>query len=584
MHTYESPYLSDAVAIALRWVVVLGLVTSLGLAGRLDLSTSWLLGPLVAWNIFLTAVASMNRRLLGHRALSVGVDLLISGGFFFFQGGVRGPAAWAGLLPILTGSIYFELLGGLGTAAAFSGLVLLSTLLESASFSSAIPGVLLLLALGALFGGLGRSLSRKLHEVRHARHEEDDVHRRPDTDRLRAIYEHTAMLSSTLSYRRVLDSALELGSAALSPDPASGAEDSLVGAVLLFEGDTLHVGSSRKLSGSDQRATFEGAQGILKTALDQGETVLSQDIRSDPELSRIVAFRKCGVIYCFPLRSGMDVYGALLFAHPDPEHFTADRRDLLDILGRQAVIAIQNARLYQDLVEEKERMVEVHEEARKKLARDLHDGPTQSVAAMALRIAVARRMLAQDPSAAAQELVRLEELAQRVSTEMRHMLFTLRPLILESQGLTAALQAMADKMLDLYHQKVIVKVDEGVADQLELGKQGVVFYIVEEAVNNARKHANASTIGVRLIPVTNDIALLEILDDGIGFNVNAVEQGYDQRAASSLGMVNLRERTELVSGALEITSEPGRGTRVQVYVPLTEGAADLLYHARGPSA
>jgi len=83
----------------------------------------------------------------------------------------------------------------------------------------------------------------------------------------------------------------------------------------------------------------------------------------------------------------------MLYAHPDPNYFNSDRRDLLNIIGRHAVIAIQNARLYQDLVEEKERMIEVHEEARKKLARDLHDGPTQSVAAMAMRINIARRML-----------------------------------------------------------------------------------------------------------------------------------------------------------------------------------------------
>ncbi len=73
--------------------------------------------------------------------------------------------------------------------------------------------------------------------------------------------------------------------------------------------------------------------------------------------------------------------------------FTAGRRELLDILGSQAVVAIQNARLYQDVVDERERMIEFQEEARKKLARDLHDGPTQSVSAIAMRISLAQRML-----------------------------------------------------------------------------------------------------------------------------------------------------------------------------------------------
>ena len=90
------------------------------------------------------------------------------------------------------------------------------------------------------------------------------------------------------------------------------------------------------------------------------------------------------------------------------------------------------------------------------------------------------------------------------------MLFTLRPLILESQGLAAAVQAMADKMMETYSQKVTLNIEERVTIQLEMGKQGVIFYIIEEAVNNARKHASAPVIAVGLRQVEPGIALLEI--------------------------------------------------------------------------
>jgi signal transduction histidine kinase len=269
----------------------------------------------------------------------------------------------------------------------------------------------------------------------------------------------------------------------------------------------------------------------------------------------------------------------LLFGHPDLGYFGSDRRDILDILGRQAVIAIQNARLYQDVVDERERMIEVQEEARKKLARDLHDGPTQSVSAIAMRINMAQRILLKDTKAASEELGRIEDLARRTTKEIRHMLFTLRPLVLESQGLTAALQSMADKMKETFSQNVIVTVDENVLQNLEMGKQGVIFYIVEEAVNNARKHARAEHIWVDLHPFEKDIAKLEVRDDGAGFDVAAVNRAYDQRG--SLGMVNLRERTELVNGVLDLKSAPGKGTRVQVYVPLSEEATDRLHHSGG---
>ncbi len=157
------------------------------------------------------------------------------------------------------------------------------------------------------------------------------------------------------------------------------------------------------------------------------------------------------------------------------------------------------------------------------------------------------------------------------------MLFTLRPLVLESQGLLAAVQSMAEKMKETFSQNVIVAIDESVLKTMELGKQSVIFYLVEEAVNNARKHARAEHVWVNLKPLENQLALLEIRDDGVGFDVAAVNSAYDQRG--SLGMVNLRERTELVNGVLDLQSAPGKGTRVQVFIPLTQEAADRLHHA-----
>jgi signal transduction histidine kinase len=134
-------------------------------------------------------------------------------------------------------------------------------------------------------------------------------------------------------------------------------------------------------------------------------------------------------------------------------------------------------------------------------------------------------------------------------------------------------------MKETYSQNVLVTVDENGVKDLEVGKQGVIFYIVEEAVNNARKHARAEHIWVNLRPFEKEMVLLEIRDDGVGFDVAAVNRAYDQRG--SLGMVNLRERTELVNGVLDIKSTPGKGTRVQVYIPLTEESADRLHHAAG---
>jgi signal transduction histidine kinase len=584
MRTFDTPYVADWYAISLRWLALLGMVVSLAMGDMLSFDTfAWPLIGLVVWNITMTVFAGLNARVPYHRYINVAVDTLIAGAFFWLQGGMSEQIILAALLPILMGAIYFELWGALLVAVLISILELVSLRLMAGEFSLDFFRASLFfvggtLGLGLVFGLISRQLVRRLRQMRETRIAEEQRRIRMENERWRALYELSSTLTGTLSYKRVLDSVLDLGYVALNPDPDAQVDEKLISAVMLFQDDQLVVRSARRLTGADERVQLAANEGVLKRVIDEGEAVLTDNISFDPELGRLIAMRNCTGAYCFPLRSGFDVYGAMLFAHADPSYFTRERTDLLDMIGRQAVIAIQNASLYQDLIEEKERMIEVHEEARKKLARDLHDGPTQSVAAMAMRINLTRRMFDKNGKSALDELVKIEDLAHRTTKEIRHMLFTLRPLILESQGLTAALQSMAEKMRETYAQNVVIDIDEKMIEDMEMGKQGVIFYIVEEAVNNARKHAAAANIWVRLKQMSAGLVLLEVKDDGIGFDLKVINSAYDKRG--SLGMINLRERTELVNGLLDIQTQPGKGTLVQVYVPLTEEAADRLHHAK----
>jgi signal transduction histidine kinase len=403
---------------------------------------------------------------------------------------------------------------------------------------------------------------------------------RLDTDLLREISSMLTTLTMTLNYNRVLELAIDMGVQALkSPGERT---DRVVSAVLLFssgleEADHLYIGVSRTISAADLHQTYSGKEGLLRDVIDEGDAILAKDLSKDPELGKTIAFQGCSSGYCIPLRHGIDTYGVILFAHPNENFFDTSRQEILKIIVKQAVVSIQNARLYQDLELEKERMMEIQEEARKKLARDLHDGPTQSVSAIAMRINFARRLMERDQKASSEELNKIEDLARRTTTEIRHMLFTLRPLVLESKGLAAAVQSMAEKMKETYDQDVLLKISPEVVSKLEMEKQGVIFYIIEEAVTNARKHAEAAHIWVRLRPIQNELALLEIKDDGLGFDVNSVTASYEHRG--SLGMINLRERTELVNGVLKIDSAPGAGTNIQVAIPLTEEAVDRIRHS-----
>jgi len=585
MHKSENPYIEDWFVVSMRWLVLLGATVSLSVGNQLVSFASIPLLLLAAWNVVVSVLTGLNRRLYFHRQISLAIDLIVAAMSFFLQRGPSGPAAWLILLALVSGAIYYDLIGGLGVGIILGLVDGVAIPLFQTNVLEVIITAVVTVGAGGVFGFMSQKIIGQLRADRQKQIVLREKQNRVENDRLRAIYDLTTALTATLSYKRVLDSALDLSVNALHVDDAEAEnatpkDDRLVSAVLLFQGEELVIGSARRFTQADLRLTFPAKEGLLAKVIEEGDLEVTGRVSSDPELGRLVGLQNCNSIYCFPMRSGFNVYGVLIFGHPETDYFTRDRCDVLGIIARQAVTAIQNARLYQDIADEKERIVEVQEEARKKLARDLHDGPTQSVAAMAMRVNLARRMVDRDPKAAIEELEKIEELARRTTKEIRHMLFTLRPLVLESQGLTAALQAMADKMKETFSQEVIIQVDENLAGQLEMGKTGVIFYIAEEAVNNARKHAQAPHIWVRLKPLPKqaDIAFLEIADDGLGFDVAAVNKSYDKRG--SLGMVNLRERTELVNGILHIDSAPGKGARIQVFIPLTEEAADLLHHAR----
>lgn len=497
------------------------------------------------------------------------VDSALGLMLFAATGANEGPIMWIGLLPILTAGLRHRwpvtlivtvtfLLGQATVAFWFhaDNPVLIYSLMSATSLLL-IPASLLTLISA---GQLRRILKRR------ARTENQFSAQRAQTLRKhsRAIYDMASMVSATLDYDKVLDAALNYGAMGAEGLPQDASK--MISAALLFNNDELRVSRSWRLPPADQRVVCPAREGVLAQVTRLGDPMVITEPDRDPELQQFVGFRNCKSLMALPLRVGVETYGAILYGHPQPDFFDEDQKAFFTAMVNQANIALQNARLYQSLREEKERLVEVQEEANKKLARDLHDGPTQAVAALAMRANFARRLLERDAKATSEELFKMEDLARRTTKEIRHMLFTLRPLVLESQGLSAALKQLAEKMRDTHGQNVLVDTDPNVEELLEKNQQGVLFYIAEEAVNNARKHAQAEHIWVRL-KANHDTLMLDIQDDGVGFNLGDVEDNYDRRG--SLGMVNMRERADMLNGTVRIDSAEGKGTRITVFVPLT---------------
>jgi signal transduction histidine kinase len=382
-------------------------------------------------------------------------------------------------------------------------------------------------------------------------------------DHLKVIYEMAAALSATMNYERVLEAILDIGRLGLADLGERIGESA--GMVLLYDQAGLFPATHRNLvARGDESRHIAGKQGIVEQAISLGQAIVGTDPASDPELKEFQSLQPCRSVICVPLRAGFETYGVVVFASVNRDAYTGEHVDLLTIFCNQATIALQNASLYQSLREERDKIVDKEEQARRKLARDLHDGPTQDIAAIAMRLNFARVLLDRDLGRARSELERLEDMAHRTVKEIRSMLFTLRPVILETEGLVAALNQYADNVRENDGLPVIVDA-ERYRDCLDTEAQGVVFSIVEEAVNNARKHARATRVQVRL-SVQEDLFVAQVEDNGHGFDLQSVEQNYGSRG--SLGMINLKERAALIDGTLNIESTPGEGTRVILLVPL----------------
>jgi signal transduction histidine kinase len=126
---------------------------------------------------------------------------------------------------------------------------------------------------------------------------------------------------------------------------------------------------------------------------------------------------------------------------------------------------------------------------------------------------------------------------------------------------------MAKKMEETYGQAMAVRVSWDAERVLDADQKNVIFQIVQEAVSNARKHAQAELVQVT-VEHRDDYVITEIADNGVGFEVDAVTANYDQRG--SFGMLNLRERTELIGGTMQIRSAVGKGTTITCHVPVRQ--------------
>jgi signal transduction histidine kinase len=237
--------------------------------------------------------------------------------------------------------------------------------------------------------------------------------------------------------------------------------------------------------------------------------------------------------------------GAAGFDHADEKVIT--------VLAAHAAIAIENARLF-----EASRELSVIEE-RNRLARELHDAMTQNLFSLSLTAEAAGGLVRTDPGRAEAEIDHVRRLARETQAELRSLIFELRPPRLETDGLVATV----GKDLEVLGRAHGLKADLRVHGAPELASAAEVelYRIVQEALNNAVRHARAESVAVD-VNATDGTVTVTVRDDGVGFDPAA--RAIRERR---LGLTSMRERAESLGGTLTIESAPRSGTTVRVEVP-----------------
>ncbi len=557
----------------LRWLFILSASVALYVAQIRTLSDSDFLlcvGIAIAANLLVGACILIPQLAWALPVVGIPTDWIISGLFAYlaypqpvFILGIAGLIALSGVLYYgaevgiiqAIGALVAVLAGvtvGLGGFEAFTSQInqYLPTIIWVISF-------IITVSLWIYFFNEDRQLRGK-GLVNTVKSQEEQINAM--RERVRAISEVAVTLNLTLHYETILDTVMSVGET-LRRSP----KHRLVSIAMLFTPmENLEIATARGLKYQDEGRVIPGKSGIIAEALAEGGPVITTDGGNDPELSQFIAFRNIRSTLVIPLRSGYDNYGVLIYGSEGENDFTDDHIDMLKSIGTQVTVALQNAVLYRNLMEERDRIIRLQEAARKELVRDLHDIPTQTMSVVAMRLSSIPKIIQKRPEAALEEVEEIRQIALRATEEIRHVMFKLRPLTLESQGLKVALEQLASETLKTHKQNVEVDVDEQVENYLDVSQQGTLFQLIDEAVGNARKHAGAPVIRIVVkLDTERNMIIARVMDNGKGFDVDKAggEVGH-------FGMTNLKDRAQLLNGMLDIKSSIGRGTVISVAIPL----------------
>jgi two-component system NarL family sensor kinase len=367
-------------------------------------------------------------------------------------------------------------------------------------------------------------------------------------------------------------------------EPLAAAAARMITAATATDVCFVHVldDSDRSLTLAGATPPFDREVGKIRLPLGRGVSgwvashrepvVIEHDKESDPRYMPFQSLRGSDFasMVSVPMETDPGGLVGVLNVHTvQQRQFTARDVELLLVIGRLIAGALHQARLHRQLVARErahenfvEQVIEAQEIERRRLAGDIHDGISQRLVTLSYRLDAAARAI-DDPASVAEQLGKARELVDLTLQEARAAISGLRPPVLDDLGLAGGLASLARSIPQIEMETDVA--ERRLPDHIELA----LYRIAQECLQNIVKHADASTARLTFT-VDDDMARLEIIDDGIGFDTFEHPLGSDEMGG--YGLLSMAERAEIVGGRLNIRSRPGSGTAVTATIPLPSPA------------
>ncbi len=377
----------------------------------------------------------------------------------------------------------------------------------------------------------------------------------------RSVIEVTEEVTSELELDRVLPKVMEIAVG------LAGAEGGVI-ALLDEERNVIRYPYLHHLPPELADVTVSKGEGLSGQVMLTGEPMVIDNYQT--YRNAIPAFVEVGLasVLTVPIVSGDRTFGALsVLSINEAEAFSEREVDLLTAIGRQAGIAIENAYLYENMRFYARQITQAQESERRRIARELHDDTIQSLVALSRRLEALTTSDDLSAEHIAWRIAELQVAAGEIIKRVRRFSQDLRPSILDDLGLLPTLEELTTHM-NREDGAASLKAEfraKGEERRLSSEMELTLFRIAQEALNNVRKHADATHV-VTTVQLTDSAVKMMVEDNGKGFNPPTLTD--HPAAVGKLGLIGMHERARLLGGSLAVKSEPGEGTKVVVNVPV----------------